>query len=255
MSNVVPFTYEDAQVRVLEVAGEPWFVLTDLCAVLGLGSPHKVAERIDADARNLAPVIDSRGRTQQATIVSESGMYEIVIRSDKPEAAAFRRWITSDVLPSIRKTGSYGAVPELSGPELMAAALVEAQQTLAARDATIAALEPKAAYVDEFVADEDLIFFRTVANVLAVGEARLREILIERNWIYKVSGTRWSNSKQRKETIHQYRAYADKKAYFRLRALHDAPRINGEVQQTLLVTPPGAEAIARNLPRWIEEAA
>ncbi|NKS94649.1 hypothetical protein GS472_24380 [Rhodococcus hoagii] len=187
--------------------------------------------------------------------VSEDGATDLVLESRKPEAKRFRRFLTHEVWPSIRDTGSYNSAPALTGPELMARALVEAKQVLAAKDATIAELAPKAAYVDEFVADEDLIQFRTLANQLQIGEAALRETLIEHRWIYRVTGSRWSNSKGRKETIHQYRAFAEKKPYFRLRPLHKAPRVNGEVQQTLLLTPAGAEAVARNLSRWNEDAA
>lgn len=251
-AQLVPFQYENERVRVLDIDGEPWFVLVDLTKVLGLRQYR--TDRLDDGVIRNHPIVDGRGRTQNATVVSEAGMYEVVIRSDKPEAARFRRWITAEVLPTIRRTGAYGT-PALTGPELMARALVEAKQVLAAKDATIAELAPKAAYVDEFVADEDLIQFRTLANQLQIGEAALRETLIEHRWIYRVTGSRWSNSKGRKETIHQYRAFAEKKPYFRLRPLHKAPRVNGEVQQTLLLTPAGAEAVARNLARWNEDAA
>lgn len=253
-AQLVPFQYENERVRVLDIDGEPWFVLTDLCRVLGLGTPSRVRDRL-AEGVSQTHTLQTTGGPQQMIIVSEPGMYEVVIRSDKPEAAKFRRWITADVLPTIRRTGSYNSTPALTGSELMAAALVEAEKTLAAQDATIAQLTPKAAYVDEFVADEDLIKFRTLANQLEIGELHLRGILIEHNWIYRITASRWSNTRQRKETVNQYRAYADKKRYFRLRANHDAPRINGEVQQTLLLTPAGAEAVARNLPHWTEEAA
>ncbi|MBM4685632.1 hypothetical protein GS876_21105 [Rhodococcus hoagii] len=252
-AQLVPFQYENERVRVLDIDGEPWFVLTDLCRVLGLGTPSRVRDRL-AEGVSQTHTLQTAGGPQQMILVSEPGMYEVVIRSDKPEAARFRRWITAEVLPTIRRTGAYGT-PALTGSELMARALVEAKQVLAAKDATIAELAPKAAYVDEFVADEDLIQFRTLANQLQIGETDLRETLIEHGWIYRMTGSRWSNSKGRKETVHQYRAYSDKKHYFRLRPLHKAPRVNGEVRQTLLLTPAGAEAVARNLARWNEDAA
>lgn len=106
--SLIPFEYGGQQVRIIEVEGEPWFVLVDLCKVLDLGNPSRVAERVDGDALTTSKVIDSLGRTQTAAIVSEAGMYEVVLLSRKPEAKLFRRWITSEVLPSIRKTGQYG---------------------------------------------------------------------------------------------------------------------------------------------------
>ena len=101
MSEIIPFTYEGSAVRTLLIDGEPWFVLSDLVRVLGLKQYR--ADRLDDGMIRNHPIVDSLGRTQQAIIVSEAGMYEVVIRSDKPGAVAFRRWITTEVLPSIRK--------------------------------------------------------------------------------------------------------------------------------------------------------
>lgn len=109
---------------------------------------------------------------------------------------------------------------------------------------------PKVAYHDQFVADEDLIQFRTLANQLEVGEQHLRKILQSRGWIYRQDHQRWSNKKNGLVTEYQWRAVADKKRYFRLIPAHDAPRLAGEVRQTLKITPAGAEAIARALAKW-----
>ena len=113
MSAVEVFHYESHDVRTVAIDGEPWFVLADLCKVMGISEVSIVRRRLDDALCQTHPTLDSLGRTQQATIVSEPGMYEVVLRSDKPEAAAFRRWITSEVLPSIRRTGGYG-VQELT---------------------------------------------------------------------------------------------------------------------------------------------
>lgn len=145
----------------------------------------------------------------------------------------------------------------LTGRELMAKALIEADSTIKELEATSArqaaeleAAAPKVAYHDEFVADEDLIQFRTLASQLNIGEQALRQTLREHGWIYDTPVERWSNSKNRKEIVHRWRAHADKKRYFRLVPQHKAPRLNGEVQQTLKIRPAGAQAIARMVPRW-----
>lgn len=119
MNELKVFNYQDNEVRTVEINGEPWFVLKDVCSVLGLGSAHKVADRLDEDERNQIPLTDSLGREQETTIVNESGLYNVILRSDKPEAKPFRKWVTSEVLPSIRKTGSYNRKP-LSPVEMFA---------------------------------------------------------------------------------------------------------------------------------------
>lgn len=107
------FQYQDTTVRTIaDEDGQPWFVLADLCKVLDLKQPHRVAARLDDDQKGRHQVT-TLGGPQTVTTVNESGMYDVVLRSEKPEARPFRRWVTSEVLPTIRKTGSYGKTLEL----------------------------------------------------------------------------------------------------------------------------------------------
>ena len=101
------FNYKENKIRTVEMNSKPWFVLKDVCAVLGISNPRMTAQRLDADEVNLADVIDSVGRHQETTVISESGLYNVILRSDKPEAKPFRKWVTNEVLPSIRKNGGY----------------------------------------------------------------------------------------------------------------------------------------------------
>lgn len=87
--------------------GEPWFVLKDVCKVLEISNHKMTAQRLDADEVSLTDLIDSIGRKQQTTVINESGLYNVILRSDKPEAKPFRKWVTSEVLPTIRKHGAY----------------------------------------------------------------------------------------------------------------------------------------------------
>lgn len=100
---------EFGEVRAQEINGEPWFVLKDVCRVLGIGQTRTVTERLDDDEVGITPCQDGRGHVQDMSIINESGLYTTIIRSTKPEAKAFRKWITGEVLPSIRKTGGYQA--------------------------------------------------------------------------------------------------------------------------------------------------
>jgi len=194
MNKVTIFKYEESKlVRTMNVSGEPWFVLKDVCDVLGLSTPARVAERLDSDEVSQAHLIDSMGRSQEMTIISESSLYNVILRSDKPEAKPFRKWVTAVVLPSIRKNGGYIAgQEELSPQELMAKALLVAQKTLTDRDARINELtaqnqimQPKAEYFDELVARNLLTNFRETAKELGIKEKDFIGWLLDHKYVYR----------------------------------------------------------------------
>lgn len=116
------FSFEGAEVRALMVDDEPWWVATDVCSALGLSDPRKSVGLLDEDERNTVPVTDSLGRQQQTYIINESGLYSLILRSRKPEAKVFKRWITREVLPAIRKHGRYEAAATPAPKEITAAA-------------------------------------------------------------------------------------------------------------------------------------
>ncbi|MED0759018.1 phage antirepressor KilAC domain-containing protein [Aneurinibacillus thermoaerophilus] len=100
------FQYQGCNVRVVMLNGEPWFVLKDVCEILELGQVAGVKRRLSEDVISNHP-LQTAGGLQQMTVINEDGLYDVVLESRKPEAKAFRKWITSEVLPTIRKTGSY----------------------------------------------------------------------------------------------------------------------------------------------------
>lgn len=106
-NEVQVWNYEGAEVRTVQIDGEPWFVLADICRELEISHVKDTATRVDEDDLGQTEVIDRMGRSQKAWIINESGLYTVILRSDKPQAKPFRKWVTSVVLPSIRKTGSY----------------------------------------------------------------------------------------------------------------------------------------------------
>ncbi|MGN8689446.1 phage antirepressor [Lactobacillus amylovorus] len=187
-ATLVPFAYGDATVRVVTIDGEPWFVLTDLCKVLRLGNVSMTASRIADDMRGVTQ-IDTLGGAQQMTIVSEPGMYEVVIRSDKPEAATFRRWITSEVLPSIRRTGGY-RVESITKREL-ALMVVEAEDARELAEQRARELAPAARAWSTMVACAGDYAVDEAAKVLSrdpaisTGRNRLFETMREQGWIYR----------------------------------------------------------------------
>lgn len=119
MNELQVFTYQSSDVRTVMKDGEPWFVLKDVCDVLGLAKPSNVATRLDDDERG-ACLMGTPSGDQNMIIISESGLYNVILRSDKPEAKPFRKWVTSQVLPSIRKTGAYStnALPDSTREKL-----------------------------------------------------------------------------------------------------------------------------------------
>lgn len=109
MNALIPFAYSGHNVRALTRDGAPWFVGRDVCAVLDIADARTSLNLLDEDERDSVPVIDSMGREQQTIVINEPGLYSLILRSRKPEAKAFKRWVTHEVLPAIRRTGGYQA--------------------------------------------------------------------------------------------------------------------------------------------------
>lgn len=108
MNELQIFNYNNTPIRTIEKDGEIWWVLKDVCGALGIANHHNVsAKRLEDDEKALYSVEGPDGQVQKTTIINEPGLYSVILRSDKPEAKDFKRWVTHDVLPSIRKTGSY----------------------------------------------------------------------------------------------------------------------------------------------------
>jgi len=121
MANIIPFEFETQALRVnLDDAGQPWFNANDLCAVLDFGNPRQALEsHVDGDDVQKLDTIDNLGRAQRANHVNESGLYALILGSTKEAAKRFKRWVTSDVLPSLRKAGAYamsGSIATLPSP-------------------------------------------------------------------------------------------------------------------------------------------
>lgn len=199
MNELQSFTYQTNEVRTVQRNGEPWFVLRDVCEVLCIGSPHKVYERLDEDEKGRSQ-IPTPGGLQEMSVINESGLYAVILRSDKPEAKPFRKWVTTEVLPSIRKNGGYIAQQEtLSPEELMAKALMVAQQTIADREARIQAqaaeisaltvdkqiMQPKAEYFDDLVDRNLLTNFTEAAKQIGVKRKALIGFMVDHGYLYR----------------------------------------------------------------------
>ena len=168
--------------------GEPLFCLRDVCEVLELRT-QKVVQRLEDDVLSKYPIVDSLGRTQQATFVSEDGLYDTILESRKPHAKKFRKWVTSEVLPSIRKQGGYMVVrPDESDEMIVARAFQIMQATLQRRDEEIARLKPKADYADQVLDSVSCLTTTQVAKGMGMTAMELNRILCQKGIQYGQSG-------------------------------------------------------------------
>lgn len=178
---------EFGQIRTLEINGEPWFVGRDVATALGYSDARKaVSTHTEEDDRAIHPIRDAIGRDQDTTIVNESGLYSLILSSGLPSAKKFKKWITSEVLPSIRNNGGYIANQEKMTPaQIVANALIVANNIIADKDKQIEVMKPKAEYFDALVERNLLTSFRDTAKELGVGERFFIKFLIDNKYIYR----------------------------------------------------------------------
>lgn len=196
---------EFGSVRTLVVNDEPWFVGKDVADVLGYSNSRKaMADHVDDEDKE---VLTSRNVTLEnipnrgITVVNESGLYSLILSSKLPSAKKFKRWVTSEVLPALRKTGQY-QVKELSGSELMAKALIEAQSVLAAKDKQIEEMKPKVVFADAVATSHTSILVGELAKILKqngieMGQKRLFAWLREKGYLIKRQGTDYNMPTQK----------------------------------------------------------
>ena len=173
------FNFNGNDVReITDINGEPWFIGKDVCEVLGISKHRDAMSRLDDDERR--PVtVDTLGGRQQATAISESGLYSLILRSNKPEAKTFKKWITSDVLPSIRKTGTYTAKRK-TVDEVIHDALLLSSQRLKQLEEKVKEDAPKVTAYEEFINTDGYISLRDTAKLLKVAPQKLNSWLREK---------------------------------------------------------------------------
>lgn len=202
MNEVQLFNFENHEVRSLLINSEPWFVGKDVAEVLGYAKPlNAIAQHVDKDDSLKQGLTDSLGRQQKTIFVNESGLYALIFGSKLESAQKFKRWVTSEVLPALRKTGQY-QVKELSGSELMAKALIEAQNVLAAKDKQIEEMKPKALFADAVATSHTSILVGELAKILKqngieMGQKRLFAWLREKGYLIKRQGTDYNMPTQK----------------------------------------------------------
>jgi prophage antirepressor-like protein len=219
---------EFGKIRTITKDNEPMFCLADVCKALELTNSRSVADRLEDDERCKLDL----PRQGETWFVTESGLYAVILRSDKPNAKKFRKWVTGEVLPSIRKNGGYIANQENLTPEqIVANALVVAQNIITQKDKQIEEMTPKANYFDALVDKKLNTNIRDTAKELGVGEKAFVSFLIGKGYVF-----RQGKHKQ----LRPYAKYAESgNGLFVLKDKHNEQ--NGWTGQQMYVTPKGKE--------------
>lgn len=196
MNTIQVFNHEQfGSIRTMEMPdGQIGFVGKDVAEVLGYSKPlNAIAMHVDKDDSLKWGLTDSLGRTQQTIFINESGLYSLILSSKLPKAREFKHWVTSVVLPQIRKTGGYIKVDEDDDDNsIMAKALMIAQKTIAQKDALLAEQRPKVMFADAVTSQEDSILISEMAKLLTqngyeIGRTRFFRWLREKGYIFKRS--------------------------------------------------------------------
>ena len=224
MGDLKIFTNEEfGEIRTSVVNSEPMFCLSDICKSLGLSQPSKVKERLNEKGVRTIPTLTSGGE-QNLLYINEPNLYKVIFQSRKESAERFTEWVTSEVLPSIRKNGGYIAGQEtLSDDELLSKALLVAHNKIAERDkiieqkqARIEQMKPKAIFADAVATSRTSILIGDLAKLICqngyqIGQKRLFEWLRNNGYLCKRKGTQWNMPTQKsmelglfevKESVH-----------------------------------------------------
>lgn len=186
---------EFGNIRTVNIDGEPWFVGKDVANALGYSNNRKaISDHVgEEDKRYGVTIRDSIGREQNPILINESGLYSLIFGSKLESAKRFKHWVTSEVLPTIRKTGSYQSVPQ--GKELLALAVLEAQKTIEEQNHKIKEMQPKAIFADAVSASETSILVGDLAKLICqngyqIGQKRLFEWLRQNGYLMKCGSSR-----------------------------------------------------------------
>lgn len=213
---LTPFTYGDSSLRVVEIDSQPWFVAKDVCGILGLANMRSSLAALDEDEKGVH-TMDTLGGNQEMTVISEPGLYSLILRSRKPESKTFKRWVTHEVLPSIRRHGMYATESVvdamLADPEAMIRTLTALKEERAKRaqlEKQAQANAPKVVFADAVASAKTDILIGDLAKILRgngvdTGQRRLFEWLRENGYLIRQRGSSWNMPTQRAMDMELFR--------------------------------------------------
>lgn len=194
------FNFHGQEVRTVTIDNDPYFSNADVCKILDINNPSQALKRLKQDGVITNEVIDGLGRKQDMKFVSESNLYKLIFQSKKKEAEAFTDWVTSEILPAIRKHGLYAIDDLLNNPDMAIAALqklkeerqlrLQAQEEVAQKNQIIQELQPKATYYDLVLQNKTLVPISVIAKDYGMSATKLNKILHELKVQYK-QGSTW----------------------------------------------------------------
>lgn len=196
---------EFGELRIVEMNGEPWMVGVDVAKALGYAAPRNaIASHVDEEDKTSALIRGTGSNYKSmAILINESGLYSLVLSSKLPGAKRFRRWVTGEVLPSIRKDGGYiKTAPGMTDADIMAKAILLAQKTIEGQKAQIAEMTPKALFADAVSASSTSILVGDLAklirqNGMDIGQNRLFDWLRNNGYLIRAKGMSWNMPTQR----------------------------------------------------------
>jgi len=228
-AQIIPFTYESKSVRVVDRDGEPWFVAIDVCRILDIANVTQAIQRLDDDEVTLCK---TEGSHRPTNLVNESGLYALILRSNKPQARPFRKWVTSEVLPAIRRTGGYAMAPAAPAVPALPQTFADALRLAAAQAEEIEAMQPKALAYDGFLTAEGLVCLRDAMRAVNAKPQKAIDHL-------KALGVLFYEGRGLTP-----RAYHREMGYFVVRTRE----VDGEIRKQTLVTPKGMDWLHKVLP-------
>lgn len=235
---------EFGEIRTATKDNLPYFCLSDVCRALDIANSRNVVGRLNEDGVRAMDIIDRLGRKQNAIFINEANLYKTIFQSRKQSAERFTNWVTSEVLPSIRKNGGYIVGQEsLSDEELLERAVLVAQKKIAERDKQIAEMKPKAEYFDALVDNKLYTTIRDTAKELSIGERKFVNFLIKNKYVYRGGDGK----------LKPYAEYAESgKGLFVLKDTQN--NRNGWTGVQMFVTPKGKETFRLLLEREVNIA-
>lgn len=235
MNEITKWTFGESEVRTIEQNGEPWWVLADVCRILELTNPRATAERLEEDERRKLEL----PRQGETWCINESGLYSVILRSDKPQAKPFRKWVTGEVLPTIRRHGAYMTTETiqrtLSDPDFiiqLATNLKTEQEKNKKLEVRVSSLtvenqimQPKADYFDELVDRNLLTGIRETAKELKIKQNRFVQFLLDKKYLYRdKKGKLMPYAKQVEAGLFELKEFTNEKTNFSSTQLFITPK-------------------------------